>query len=137
MAESQSLTVLSPEADANCLPSGENTTSRTVSECPSRVCNKELQSSSTVPGRLLIHSGIWAKCCSLTRLLSGAKIRAEQYSWSGACSMIGLFASTKRVASWRIAFRREVLGAYADSIGSQLVACYFAPKNTVLLPTVT
>ena len=38
MAESQSLTVLSP-ADATSLPSGENATARTTLEWPSSVCS--------------------------------------------------------------------------------------------------
>src|SRR5436190_22142901 len=75
VAASHSLTVLSYETDASCLPSGEKATAHTEAEWSSSVCNKLLQSSWT-PYDLFIHRGTRSLNCFLIVLLAGAKMSA-------------------------------------------------------------
>ena len=83
---SHSLTVLSHDADASVLPSGEKATALTPSEWPSSVCSNAFQVLST-SGNFRTHLGMQWLNCFLIMLVVGVNIRALQYIWRGACSI--------------------------------------------------
>src|SRR3984957_21225887 len=82
VAASHSRTVLSDDADATSWPSGEKATALTELEWPSSVLRQAFQSFSTFDS-LLIQSGICLLNFFCITLISGAKIRAEEYSCRG------------------------------------------------------
>jgi hypothetical protein len=67
--------VLSSDADASVLPSGEKATALTESEWPSSVCSKAFQLLSTF-GNLRTHRGTQSLKCLFTMLISGANTSA-------------------------------------------------------------
>jgi hypothetical protein len=110
VAASQSRTVLSHDSDTTRRPSGEKATEQTPSEWPSSVCRAALQFACTF-GFLWIQAGIHFSNRLRTILFSGAKTRAEQYSWRGACSITDRLYKANRFASWINARRLGLLSA--------------------------
>jgi hypothetical protein len=103
VAASQNRTVLSLDPDTTSLLLGENETELTKDEYPSSVCRAAPQSACTF-GFISIHGGISSLNCLPTILFSGAKTRAEQYSWRGACSTTDRLDKANRLASWTKAY---------------------------------
>ena len=95
---SQSRTVSSSDPDTTYLPSGEKATEVTQFEWPSSVCRAALHSACNFVF-LWIQAGIHPSNCLRTILFSGAKTRAEQYSWRGACSITDRLYKANRLAS--------------------------------------
>src|SRR2546423_916701 len=107
---SQILIVPSTDADATPLPSGENAADLTPPEWPSSVCSVAFHFACTV-GFLQIQVGILFSNCFRTTLSTGVKIRAEQYVWRGANSIIDRLNSTNRFASWTKLWRFGLFSA--------------------------
>ena len=101
---SQSQTVLSFEADASSLPSGEKATALTPEPCPSSVCISALQSIWT-SGNLCIQRGTQCSKCFLTILFTGAKTGSLQHIWRGACSTADRPYNANRFISWINAYK--------------------------------
>jgi hypothetical protein len=95
---SQSRTVLSTEPEASTCPFGEKATDRTEAEWPSSVKSALLQSS--CPFGFLSQAGMYFLNCFRIILFSGAKMRAEWYSWRGAVSIADRLYRANRFASW-------------------------------------
>jgi hypothetical protein len=110
VATSQSRTVISPEPETTCFPSGEKATDKTEPEWPSSVCSTALQSACTF-GFVWIQAGIHFSNRLRTMLFSGAKTRAEQYSWRGVCSITDRLYRANRFASYTSAYRSGLLSA--------------------------
>jgi hypothetical protein len=109
VAESQSQTVLSQDADATSLPSGENTTALTALEWPLSVCSNAPQLSRTARG-VLIHCGTESQNRFLIWLVCGLKIRAELYTCRGVASINGPCLKMNFVASITSANSSTILG---------------------------
>ena len=98
VAASHSRTVLSSEADTSCLPSGENATALTESVWPLSVCRAAIQFACMFVF-VWIQGGTHLLNRPRTMLFSGAKMRAEQYIWRGACSITDRLYRANRFAS--------------------------------------
>jgi hypothetical protein len=81
------------------LPSGEKATDVTLYECPSSVCSAVFQFAYALDF-IWTHGGTHFANLLRIILCSGAKTRAEQYSWRGACSIINRLYKANRFASW-------------------------------------
>jgi hypothetical protein len=94
------------------LPSGEKATDLTESEWPWSVCSTGFQFACAL-GFFLIQGGMHFSNRLRIILFSGAKIRAEQYSCRGICSINDRLYKANRLVSYINAYKLGLLSALA------------------------
>ena len=107
-AVSQSLIVLSLDAEASCLPSGEKVTELIWPKWPSSLCNNSVQAFNTL-NSLLDLLDIKFLNLFLIILISGANINTKEYIYNNIISSMLTFIRVKRHASYKKLSKAELL----------------------------